>query len=89
MIKIRAALLSLLGAALLAACGGGDAPIPGTGAPAGTPTTKGSFTALVSFGDSLSDLGAYAPVTSFTGNGAAPYLGGKFTTNVDGNLGKV
>ena len=89
MIKIRAAVLSLLGAALLAACGGGDAPIPGTGAPAGAPTTKGSVTALVSFGDSLSDLGAYAPATSFTGNGAAPYFGGKFTTNVDGNLGKV
>ena len=36
---------------------------------------------MVSFGDSLSDVGAYAPATSLTGNGAAPYFGGKFTTN--------
>ena len=89
MINIRAALVSLLGAALLAACGGGEPSIPGSGSPAGAPTTKGSFTALVTFGDSLSDLGSYAPATSLAGNGTAPYFGGKFTTNVDGNLGKV
>ena len=29
----------------------------------------------------MSDAGAYAPATSLTGNGAAPYFGGKFTTN--------
>jgi outer membrane lipase/esterase len=29
----------------------------------------------------LSDLGAYAPATSLTGNGAAPYFGGKWTVN--------
>ena len=67
--------------ALLAACGGGDPYVPGTGSPNGAPTTKGNFTSLVSFGDSLSDAGAYAPATSLTGNGAAPYFGGKFTTN--------
>ncbi len=89
MINIRAAFVSLLGAALLAACGGSEPYIPGSGSPSGAPTTMGSFTALVTFGDSLSDLGAYAPATSLTGNGAAPYFGGKFTTNVDGNLGKV
>ena len=89
MMTIRAAALSLLTAALLAACGGGEPSIPGTGAPAGAPTTKGSFTALVSFGDSLSDLGTYAPATSLAGNGSAPYFGGKFTTNLDGNGGKV
>lgn len=73
--------LSLLATALLAACGGGDGPVPGSGSPAGAPTTKGSFAAVVSFGDSMSDVGAYAPATSLTGNGAAPYFGGKFTTN--------
>lgn len=73
--------LSLLTAALLAACGGGEVAVPGSGAPAGAPTTKGAFTAVVSFGDSLSDVGAYAPATSLAGNGQAPYFGGKFTTN--------
>ena len=87
--NIRAAFASLLGAALLAACGGGEPSIPGSGSPSGAPTSKGSFTALVTFGDSLSDLGAYAPATSLAGNGTAPYFGGKFTTNVDGNGGKV
>ena len=72
--------LAVVVSAALAACGGSD-PIPGTIAPEGAPTTKGSFTALVSFGDSLSDVGAYAPATSLTGNGAAPYFGGKFTNN--------
>ena len=68
-------------ALLMAACGGGEPPVPGTGSPAGAPTTKGSFTALVSFGDSLSDVGAYSPATSLAGNGQAPFFGGKFTTN--------
>ena len=60
------------------------------------PTTKGSFTAVVSFGDSLSDIGAYAPATSLAGNGTPPFFGGKFTTNETSNgqpdanpLGKV
>lgn len=73
--------LSLIAAALLAACGGGDPDVPGSGSTNGAPTTKGSFKAVVSFGDSLSDIGAYAPATSLTGNGQAPYFGGKFTTN--------
>ncbi len=89
MIHFRLTAAALLGAALLAACGGGEPTIPGSGSPAGAPTTKGVFTALVTFGDSLSDLGTYAPATSLTGNGAAPYFGGKFTTNIDGNLGRV
>ena len=70
-----------LSAALLAACGGGDPDVPGSGSPAGAPTTKGTFTAVVSFGDSLSDVGSYAPATSLAGNGTPPFLGGKFTTN--------
>jgi outer membrane lipase/esterase len=52
---------------LLASCGGGD--------------DKPVTTRIVSFGDSLSDIGAYAPATSLSGNGAAPYFGGRFTTN--------
>jgi len=73
---------SVLLCAMLASCGGGDdPPVAGSGSPSGAPTTKGSFSALVSFGDSLSDIGAYAPATSLAGNGSAPYFGGKFTTN--------
>lgn len=73
----------LLTALLLAACGGGDPDVPGSGSPAGAPTTKGTFTALVTFGDSLSDIGTYAPATSG--------LGGKFTTNgtAGGNTGRI
>ncbi len=72
---------ALAAAALLTACGGNDANIAGSGQPDGAPTTKGTFTAVVSFGDSLSDIGAYAPATSLTGNGQPPYFGGKFTAN--------
>lgn len=66
---------------LLAACGGGGSDTPDTTGPAGAPTAKGNFVSVVSFGDSLSDAGSYAPATSLSGNGAAPYFGGKFTTN--------
>ena len=78
--NIRYWALTAIASALIAACGGND-DAPGSGSPAGAPTTKGSFTAVVSFGDSLTDLGAYTPATSATGNGAPPFLGGKFTTN--------
>jgi len=77
-------LSAVVGAALLAACGGGDEPVvetPTGSGPSGAPTTAGTFTRLVSFGDSLSDLGTYAPATSLTGNGAPPFFGGRFTTN--------
>lgn len=83
--SIRRTWISIaLAGALLAACGGSDPYVPGSGAPAGAPTSKGAFRAVVSFGDSLSDAGSYAPATSFAGNGSAPYLGGKFTTNGPG-----
>lgn len=72
---------SALAVALLVACGGGDPDVPGSGSPSGAPTTPGSFTAVVSFGDSLSDLGTYTVATSANGDGSEPYLGGKFTTN--------
>jgi outer membrane lipase/esterase len=77
----RLGLSWLVAASLLAACGGSDPDVPGNVPPAGAPSTPGSFTALVSFGDSLSDVGTYAPATSLAGNGTAPYFGGKFTTN--------
>jgi outer membrane lipase/esterase len=62
-------LTALVGAVLLAACGGGgggDGP---------------SVSRVISFGDSLSDLGTYAPATSIARTGAAPFFGGRFTTN--------
>lgn len=71
----------VLATLLLAACGGGDPDVPGSGSPSGAPTTPGTFTAVVSFGDSLSDVGSYAPATSLAGNGTAPFFGGRFTTN--------
>jgi outer membrane lipase/esterase len=89
MIIKRSGLWALLGSALLAACGGGDVTVPGSGAPSGAPTAKGNFTALVTFGDSLSDQGTYSPATSLSGNGQAPFFGGKFTVNLDGNAGTI
>ena len=93
----RSLSLWLVSALLLAACGGGDPSVPGSGSPSGAPTTKGTFTAVVSFGDSLSDIGTYAPATSLAGAaGTPPFFGGKFTTNETSNglpdanpLGKV
>lgn len=82
---IRTWALGALAAALLIACGGNDPYVPGSGEPSGAPTTRGTFTAVVSFGDSLSDVGAYTPATSVTANGAPPYLGGKWTTNTTTN----
>lgn len=81
MTQIRSWVLTAVAAALLAACGGSEPEVAGSGQPSGAPTTLGTFSAVVSFGDSLSDVGAYSPATSATGNGAAPYIGGKFTTN--------
>ncbi len=71
--SIRLFCLALASSLTLAGCGGDHH--------AGPPTTKGEFTAVVSFGDSLSDVGTYAPATSLAGDGTPPYFGGKFTTN--------
>jgi phospholipase/lecithinase/hemolysin len=86
----------VVSALLLAACGGSDPDVPGSGSPSGAPTTPGTFTAVVSFGDSLSDIGTYSSAASLAGDGTAPFFGGKFTTNdtTDGTptatpLGKV
>jgi outer membrane lipase/esterase len=78
---IRFLATAAMTAALLTACGGGDPYVPGSGEPSGAPTSQGNFTAVVSFGDSLSDVGTYAPATSLTGDGQPPYLGGEFTAN--------
>ncbi|MEY8877877.1 MAG: SGNH/GDSL hydrolase family protein [Leptothrix sp. (in: b-proteobacteria)] len=68
------------------ACGGGDPYEAGSVTPAGGPTAapSGGFTSVISFGDSLSDVGSYTPATSTstTTPGAPPYSGGKFTTNI-------
>jgi outer membrane lipase/esterase len=57
-------------ALIVAACGGGsdtDSPLASR---------------VIVFGDSLSDVGTYTSATSLTTTaGAAPYFGGKFTTN--------
>ncbi|UUZ52497.1 hypothetical protein LP419_24075 [Massilia sp. H-1] len=60
--------LTLLAAAMLSACGGGDNDTPATPA-------KPVFASQVSFGDSLSDVGTYKV-------GAVLALGGgKYTVN--------
>lgn len=80
--SLRSWLITAVAIAGLVACGGGDDPyVPGTAGPSGAPTTKGVFSAVVSFGDSLSDVGTYKPATSLAGDGTPPYFGGKFTTN--------
>jgi phospholipase/lecithinase/hemolysin len=82
----RTGLAAAAVAVLVAACGGSDPYEPGTGSPSGGPTAppSGGFTSLVSFGDSLSDVGAYTPATVIPGTNPPVYIGGKFTTNGPG-----
>jgi outer membrane lipase/esterase len=64
--------ISALAAAALivAGCGGGSS------------TDSPLASRVIAFGDSLSDLGTYAPATSINGPGTgAPFFGGKWTTN--------
>jgi len=61
------ALSVVAGAALLVACGGSEDEL--------------KIGKIVSFGDSLSDLGTYSPATSLAGTGQPPFFGGRFTTN--------
>ncbi|WP_028218608.1 SGNH/GDSL hydrolase family protein [Paraburkholderia oxyphila] len=68
---VRSAISALL-LALLAACGGGGG---GSGGGSATNNPPGGVQLqIVSFGDSLSDVGTYAPLASAVG-------GGRFTTN--------
>lgn len=81
--KGRAGVAAAALALLVAACGGSDPYEPGSEGPSGAPTEApaGGFTSLVSFGDSLSDLGTYTPATVIPGTDPPVYLGGKWTTN--------
>lgn len=67
----------LLAAALLSACGGDDNPPAPVPVPPVEPAPKPQFSAQISFGDSLSDVGSYAVGTVKT------LGGGKFTINGD------
>ncbi|MFC3471907.1 SGNH/GDSL hydrolase family protein [Massilia oculi] len=69
--------LAVLTAALLTACGGGTSPA------GGDQTTKLTFTNMVSFGDSLSDVGTYRV------GAVAAAGGGKFTINGDSTAKNV
>jgi outer membrane lipase/esterase len=82
----RTSLAAAAVAVLVAACGGSDPYEPGTGSPSGGPTVppSGGFTSLVSFGDSLSDVGTYTPATVIPSTNPPVYFGGKFTTNGPG-----
>ena len=67
--RVRAAILAVM-ISLLTSCGGGG----GSGS-SGAPAPPGGIDLqVVSFGDSLSDVGTYAPLASAVG-------GGRFTTN--------
>lgn len=71
--KVRAAILAVA-ISLFAACGGdGGGGGSSNGSGAATPA-GGIDLQVVSFGDSLSDVGTYAPIASSVG-------GGRFTTN--------
>jgi phospholipase/lecithinase/hemolysin len=70
--KVRTAIFSVA-AVLLAACGGGHGGSSTSGGSTTTPA-GGVNLQVVSFGDSLSDVGTYAPIASAVG-------GGRFTTN--------
>ncbi len=69
--RVTTVLLLAAGAALLGACGGGGGGGSGGGS-SGTPAPR-NFQ-VVSFGDSLSDVGTFEPIASAVG-------GGRFTTN--------
>ncbi|MGO4154807.1 SGNH/GDSL hydrolase family protein [Cupriavidus sp. YAF13] len=71
--KVRTAILAVM-ISLIAACGG-DGGGGGSGNGSGAATPPGGIDLqVVSFGDSLSDVGTYAPIASAVG-------GGRFTTN--------
>ena len=70
--KVRTTIFSVA-ILLLAGCGGGHGGSSSSGSGTSTPA-GGVNLQIVSFGDSLSDVGTYAPIASAVG-------GGRFTTN--------
>ena len=58
-----------------------------SGPPSGAPVDPRHLHRVVSFGDSLSDVGTYTPATLATGDGQPPFFGGKFTTNAAASHG--
>jgi phospholipase/lecithinase/hemolysin len=71
---VRAAIFSVA-VSLLSACGGGHGGGSSSSSSGSTATPAGGINLqVVSFGDSLSDVGTYAPIASAVG-------GGRFTTN--------
>jgi phospholipase/lecithinase/hemolysin len=69
------AVVFAIGISLLAACGGGHDSGSSNSSNSNTPTPAGGVNLqIVSFGDSLSDVGTYAPIANAVG-------GGRFTTN--------
>lgn len=90
--SIRLTAAALAASLLVVACGGGGDEGPRVPGPSGAPTTLGDFKSVVSFGDSLSDVGTYTPATQIPGTGTSPanpalYVGGRFTTN--GSASKI
>jgi phospholipase/lecithinase/hemolysin len=73
--KVGAAISAVL-ISLLVACGGDGGSSSSSASTPATPATppSGIHLQIVSFGDSLSDVGTYAPIASVVG-------GGRFTTN--------
>ena len=76
---IRWKLAALAAAAVLAACGGGET--------ADGPSNKVGINAMVSFGDSLSDIGSYN-VGSIAGLGAATGGAGSASRRIRGRSGR-
>jgi phospholipase/lecithinase/hemolysin len=68
-LNFSAGLVTFAAIAVLAGCGGGSTSSP----------SKPQFSAVVSFGDSLSDVGSYAVATTDPTTGVV--TGGRFTTN--------
>jgi phospholipase/lecithinase/hemolysin len=66
--------ISALFLALLTSCGGSNDDSSGSGSSGTTGPAGGVHLQVVAFGDSLSDVGTYAPIASVVG-------GGRFTTN--------
>lgn len=78
MVLMRRSLIAVAATAMfLTACGGSD----------DSASTTPTYSAVISFGDSLSDVGTFQAFTSVTGNLQAPYFGGKFTVNGDASGG--